>query len=275
MSRYTITYIYHDCFLIETDEVSILFDYWKDPLADEQSKDFPPVLDEINPHKPLYVLISHHHKDHFSRRIFKWYQRFPRIRYIISPDVYRSVKYLLTPGGNYIGNKPPLDIVTMLTAGESYQDSMVKVEAFDSTDIGNSYVVKVSGYNFFHAGDLNAWLWLDESTPEEIHEARSSFMKIVASIKDKYPSFDIVFFPLDSRLGREYWWGADYFVSQIKARVFIPMHFELVLAPEEKEQRRMDAAAFNFFNNCHTGAFLQLAATRSKYVSPFTNSSNF
>lgn len=267
MSRFSVKYIYHDCFLVETASASFLFDYWKDPLSVGQNKDFPPLLAEINKDKPLYILVSHHHKDHFTKRIFLWDTLFPNVHYIISHDVYKAVQYLFNTDGNYRGQKPDINKVNVLSPGEKYSDSTVKIVAFGSTDIGNSYALETDGLRIFHAGDLNAWLWLDESTPEEVEEARTSYIEIVTEIKADFPQFDLVMFPVDSRQGREYWWGAKYFVDSILTSLFLPMHFELVLSEEEKEQRRIDAAAFTFFARKDYGEYLQLASTRSLYLS--------
>lgn len=280
--RYELTYIYHDCFMIETPEAVIIFDYWKDPLSfsapivnDKKEgtettgrnfKDFPPLLDEINTDKPLYLIVSHHHKDHFSRRIFLWSKWFDDITFIISKDVYRAVRYMLVEHGTYEGHKPPLDRVHVLTPGEVFEDRNIKVKAFGSTDIGNSYAVETSGVSIFHAGDLNAWLWLDESTPREIEDAENAFNEIVDRIRAEFPSFDLVMFPVDSRQGREYWRGARYFVNKILTTLFVPMHFELVVNEDEKEQRRLDAAAFSLFARRDYGAYLQLASTRARYL---------
>lgn len=267
MGYYQLTYIYHDCFMLETHEAVIIFDYWKDPLSIGQDKDYPPLLNEIDISKKIYILVSHHHKDHFSRRVFLWCTRLPDIHFIISRDVYKSVRYMLKEGGTYEGFKPPLEKITVLEPGQTYTDEIILVEAFESTDIGNSYALQTGGYKFFHAGDLNAWIWLDESTKKEVEEAKNNFVDIVERIKKKYPEFDLVMFPVDSRQGREYWWGAGYFVKAIMCRLFVPMHFELVLSEIEKEQRRIDAALFDCYARPDYGAYLQLASTRARYLS--------
>lgn len=266
MPGYCLTYIYHDCFLLETEKAVMIFDYWKDPLSKGKGKDFPPMLDEFDRSKNIYVVVSHHHKDHFSRRIFLWNSLFPGIKYIISKDTYKAVKYMLQPEGTYKGHRPPAESVSVLSPGEYYQDNNLVIKAYGSTDIGNSYAIETDNFKFFHAGDLNAWLWLDESTPQEVAEARSSYEGIIKDIKNDFPRFDLVMFPVDSRLGREYWWGAKYFVNQILTDLFVPMHFELVISEEHKEQRRIDAAAFNLFARTDYGAYLQLGATRCRYL---------
>ena len=70
-----ITYIHHSCFLIELEQLYLLFDYVKGTL---------PVL---SPDKDLLVLVSHRHGDHFSPDIFDLAEQHPKIRYILSDDI--------------------------------------------------------------------------------------------------------------------------------------------------------------------------------------------
>ena len=49
-----ITYIHHSAFLVETESVYLLFDYFQGNLP------------ELSEKKPLYVFASHRHPDHFS-----------------------------------------------------------------------------------------------------------------------------------------------------------------------------------------------------------------
>lgn len=234
-----LTFVFHDCFMLEFDETVIIFDYWRDSLTDKDKHDFPSFLNVIRPDKKLYVIVSHHHKDHFNKKIFLWAQRFPNIRYIISPDVFRAAGYILREKGNYKGYKPPLERVSVLDnewSGEGshtpnfpqvYEDDTLKVTAFGSTDIGNSYAVEIEGYRVFHAGDLNAWDTPSNSNGTELKESRASFCKIVYDIQKHHPEFDLAMFPLDSRRGEEYWWGAAFFVRTIKCRRLVPMHLTL------------------------------------------------
>lgn len=263
---YSLTYIYHDCFILETENAVVIFDYWKDPLSG-RDKDWPPLLDLLPKGKDIYVVISHHHKDHFSRRVFLWQQRFSGIRYIISEDVAKSVRYMLKEeGSTYKGYRPEKDSVTVLAPGETYEDGRIRIKAYRSTDIGNSYALDTDGKSFFHAGDLNAWTWIDESTQEEIQTSRLQFTEIVEEIRKEFRKFDVVMFPVDSRQGTDYWWGARYFIEQISAELFIPMHFELVMDEKDKTQRRIDAAAFAAYYHSNCRQYLQLGSTRSRYI---------
>ena len=58
-----ITYIHHSCFLAETESACLLFDYFEGEL--------PPIPEN----KPLYILASHNHHDHFSEAVFSFDHR--------------------------------------------------------------------------------------------------------------------------------------------------------------------------------------------------------
>lgn len=261
--HFELTYIYHDCFLLDTEKAVVVFDYWKDPLSGGK-KDFPPMLEMINPDKPVYFIVSHHHKDHFSRRIFLWSDRFPEARYILSKDTFKAVKFMFRDGTTYSGPAPDINSVTVLEPGQSYEDSRLRIEAFGSTDIGNSYLVETEGKKFFHAGDLNAWIWKDESTEKEVNEALKNYNDILDILYQRHPVIDLAMFPVDSRLGTEYYEGARIFVRKFDVGIFVPMHFELVVDDEDKRKRNMDAGRFELYSNPTRGEYIHLASSRSK-----------
>ncbi len=265
-----ITYIYHDCFLVELPLCNLIFDFWKDPTG--SSKEIPYFIKQLDSQKPLYVFVSHHHKDHYSKRIFEWEKRFCKIKYILSKDVAKMARHILMPESLYSGSKPSPESVNILSEGETYEDNILRVVAFGSTDIGNSYYIEVkmdsaeNQISFFHAGDLNAWLWKDESTTEEIATALNNYLAILNSIKDKYPKIDYVMFPVDSRIGTDYAEGAKIFVREINVRHFFPMHFGLYENREEEELRSRDAANLREYANLERGEYICLQSPFSSYL---------
>ena len=54
-----VTFLAHSGFFVELEGVCLLFDWWKGAL--------PPLPSE----KPLLVLASHRHEDHFNPEIFR------------------------------------------------------------------------------------------------------------------------------------------------------------------------------------------------------------
>ena len=79
--------------------------------------------------------------------------------------------------------------------------------------------------HIFHAGDLNNWHWSEESTEEEIRKANGDFLAEVKYLKQQTPAIDLVLFPVDRRMGKDYMKGAKQFIEQIKTTIFVPMHF--------------------------------------------------
>lgn len=262
-------YIWHDCFVFENDTQAIVFDYWKDPLA--SSHTLPEFLKRLDKGKRLYVLVSHHHKDHYVKDIFDWCVEFPNIRYILSKDTAKFVRHILRADSLYSGITPPLDCVTVLQPGETYKDENISVEAFDSTDIGNSYAIVAGETALFHAGDLNAWIWKDESTEEEVETELKKYAAILGKIKEKYPRFDLAMFPVDSRIGTDYFTGAKQFVREIEVAHFFPMHFGLG-NPEEQKKYQLDAAAIELYANSERGEYITLQSPYSCFAAHLSQS---
>lgn len=245
-------YIYHDGFILSLPGGrAVVFDYWKDPRGNQR------IFSLIESGVEVYVVVSHHHKDHFVADILEWWN-LPGadVQYVISRDVYRHCRHRLDTTSSYRGTKVPEDRVRVLAPGERYEAGSLVFEAFGSTDIGNSYVVTdiVENFSMLHAGDLNAWLWLDESTEKEVRDMMGRFEKILGQISVAHRELDLALFPVDSRIGREYWTGARRVLEEIKIKVFVPMHFGLGESVEESERYRADALRFGDYapSGCRT-----------------------
>lgn len=261
-----IIYIHHDCFLVLTSRFSLLFDYWTDPLSPDPA--YPQFLSLIPQDKPFFVFVSHHHKDHYSKYIFGWADRFPYIHYILSNDTARFCRHILSPNSIYAGPRPTSDSVATLRPSQhtvfplttssahdtpdhvnsSESPDTLIVRAFGSTDIGNSWIVETPALRIFHAGDLNAWIWKDESTQQEVNKALGDFNHILDTIAEYVESrpIDICFFPVDSRIGSDYFTGARLFLQRFNIKNFFPMHFGLGDDAEQLRRRR-DAAQANLY----------------------------
>jgi len=249
---------------MQTARANIVFDFWKDPFCSPD--EIPMFIQECDKKKPLYVLVSHHHKDHYTKKIFEWDSLFCKIHYIISKDTAKFSRHILNPDSLYKGFRPRPDDITVLKPDEVFNDGVIKVEAFQSTDIGNSYAISIDGMTVFHAGDLNAWIWKGESTEEEVRTVTSEYEKIIDSICSAYPSFDYVMFPVDSRIGAEYFRGAEIFVSRINVGHFFPMHFGLGETAEQKIGYRLDAAKAELYMNPLRGEYICLQAPYSSFA---------
>lgn len=146
------------------------------------------------------------------RRFLKWKQHRPDIQYIFSRDILED-RHVRFDGAVY------------LSPSELYHDNTLCIQAFGSTDVGCSFLIEVAGKLIFHAGDLNNWHWKEESTMEESAEYEAAYLhelEILARVTNR---FDLVMFPIDPRLGREYMLGAEQFVCRFAVGCFAPMHF--------------------------------------------------
>ena len=273
-----LTYIWHDCFLLSFISCNIVTDFFRTPPADPDAEaeggdlpvksaaeasgaeseggDLPAFLRELDREKPLYVVVSHHHKDHFTPDIFLWEKHFPRIRDIISRDTARYSRRYIRPESAYKGEKKLSrpETVTALMAGEEYSDNCVTVKAFGSTDIGCSYARCCEGLRIFFAGDLNAWVWRREDTAQSDKQMMGEYLHHVAEIAKEYPQIDLALFPLDYCLGEPYAEGASIFLGKAETRRFVPMHFELWA--DEGERRLFHEKAAEFCNALDGGGTL-------------------
>lgn len=257
-----LTYIYHDGFLLQTPVANVVFDYWMDPDSAE-----PGFLRELDVRKPLYVLVTHHHKDHYNPEIFQWAARFGKIRYILSRDTFRAARHFFAPTSLYKGaRRVDSDLITCMSPGDVYDDGVVRISAFGSTDIGNSYMVEIDGRKVFHAGDLNAWIWKDESTPAEIAGALAQFGKILSSIKTCTDGFDLAMFPVDPRLGTDFWTGAAIFVRRFDVKTFVPMHFTLAGQPDRQLDYMAAAGNFATYANPDRGEYVILTTPGAEWL---------
>lgn len=259
-----ITYLFHDGFMISTPTAVLIFDFWKIPDTFYSKKckadGTIPFLKASDSHKPIYVFVSHHHKDHFSKEIFNWCGYSNKPRFIISRDTAKMGRKFFTPESIYKGSKADPDYVFILAPGDTVEFPELKIKAYGSTDTGNSYLINTAFGKIFHAGDLNAWIWKDESTPEEVKEATDAFSKILDEIAEENNSIDFAMFPVDARIGSDFYTGAKMFLERINVSYFFPMHFELWNNDEEKWLYREGARDFEKYADPSYGDCILLSA---------------
>ena len=202
--KLTVTYYHHSGFSVAMDDVLLVFDYWTGEHG-ELPEDKRITVDFLKQFRQVYVFISHEHPDHLDPVVFTWRSEAP-VTYIVAADM---------PVGTRGKRMAPGDSLTL--------SPEVSVKAFDSTDLGVSFLVDIQGVHVFHAGDLNFWHWREESTVKEIEEADDAFRQAVEPIARE--KIDLAFFPVDARQGLMYDAGANYFIMCVKPRLLIPMHF--------------------------------------------------
>ena len=204
MQQMEITYYLHSGFSCAVDRVLLIFDYWLGENQDlAESRRIKP--EDLQKFDEVYVFISHSHPDHFDPEVYTWHGLAP-VTYIVSYEM---------PVGTRGKRMNPGD--------ELQLSDHVHVTAFDSTDLGVSFLVDIDGIRVFHAGDLNFWHWREESTVQEIEEAQEAFHQACEPLVGQ--EIDVAFFPVDPRQGRLFDAGANYFILTVKPRLLVPMHF--------------------------------------------------
>jgi len=188
-----VEHIYHSSFTVETENYFLVFDYYKGNINLRDKK--------------TIVFVSHGHGDHFNPKIFKWQNSTKDINYILSSDIKLDFED---------------ENIHFMNPYETMSLGGVSIKTFGSTDLGVSFLINVDNINIFHGGDLNWWHWENNSIEENLHEEKI-FKEEVEKIKGE--SIDIAFFPVDPRLGTAFYYGGEYFIEEIKPKIFIPMHF--------------------------------------------------
>lgn len=200
-----VKYYVHSGFSCAMGKVLCIFDYWEGEGMNRLPEGRQIVPSRLAQYQEVYVFISHGHPDHFSLEALKWHQKV-KVTYVYAYDM-----------------EIDSDGVQMKPGDEVKLSDTVSVKAFDSTDLGVSFLVDIGGVKVFHAGDLNFWHWREESTPAEIDQAEKDFRKALKPLRGE--KIDVAFFPVDPRQGRMYDAGANFFILEIKPRLLIPMHF--------------------------------------------------
>ena len=196
-----ITYIHHSCFLVETDRFYYLFDYESGPLP------------ELNPAKPIFVLSSHGHSDHYQAEVFSLLSAsgMQQIRAILSDDipVPANVDTLQVSPDQEYALAPQLNLTT-----------------FRSTDLGVAFLIEDQNTRFYHAGDLNDWVWEEESDSYNRQMTADYRMQIgLLAKKLNHQQLDTAFVVLDPRQGKDYSRGLCCFLENIAVKQVFPMHY--------------------------------------------------
>lgn len=196
-----ITYIYHSCFLVETNHCYYLFDYEKSCLP------------ELNTAKPILVLSSHAHHDHYNPEIFSMLDALgmKTIYAILSEEIEVPVNVnvlRVSPGNEY-----------RLWLGQ-------KLMTFQSTDLGVAFLIEDQGQIIYHAGDLNDWVWEEESDSYN-EQMTIDYRKQIdlLSLVLNHRKIDAAFVVLDPRQEKDYDRGLCYFLEHIPVEKVYPMHY--------------------------------------------------
>ena len=196
-----VTYIHHSGFLVETEGFYYLFDYESGNL---------PAMDA---EKPIFVLSSHSHGDHYNPKVFPLLKAagMRHITAVLSDDI-----------------EAPASIPVLSVAPEKEYSlgEDLKLTTFRSTDLGVAFLIEDQGRLLYHAGDLNDWVW-DEETEEYNEEMTRIYRRQIGLLAEKLRGreIDTAFVVLDPRQERDYARGMCYFLENIPANIVYPMHY--------------------------------------------------
>ena len=195
-----VTYIEHSCFLVETAECYLLFDYYCGEVP----------LPALNPAKPLLLFNSHAHHDHFSSEIFALRDRYPSALFVLSADipVPAAVQPFTCP------MLPHEHRLLQLADGRT----AVSIDTLRSNDEGVAFIIRIGDLCMYHAGDLNNWWWDGDVEDQKLADI---YHEELERIRGRH--FTAAFIPLDPRL-KGWWKGIEDFMHYADADAIFPMH---------------------------------------------------
>lgn len=210
-----VTFIHHSCFVIETEEKALIFDWFNGERVNGYH--FGGVLPEFRSDMPVYVFASHKHQDHFDMDVLRLAEKYANIRFIFSKDCKMSPHFLEKHGFS----RDIRDKILYVTISSKYQVDDLKIETFRSTDAGVAFLVETEGIALFHAGDLNNWRW--EGVGDIINgKMEREYKSVIRRLSDR--KIRLAFIPLDPRQGQHQSLGLDYFLKNTNADYVFPMH---------------------------------------------------
>lgn len=196
-----VTYIHHSSFLIETRRFYYLFDY--------DRGDLPP----LNIEKPIYILSSHSHDDHYNKEIFS----------ILNHMGMKSIKAILSNDIELINE---IDVLQVSPRNRYDITTDVILTTYQSTDLGVAFLLEDEGTLIYHAGDLNDWVWEEESESYNQQMTKDYRNEIDLLAKQlNHRTLDIAFVVLDPRQEKDYAKGLYYFMEHIPVKTVYPMHY--------------------------------------------------
>jgi len=198
-----ITYLLNSGFLVKINRTLLVFDDFSDPCGAVDKAIKTGDFDNF------YIFASHAHFDHFDSHILDYESNVTE--YIFSNDIKHTKR----------AKAFPAEKVVYMKKYDAYEDDVVKITSFDSTDTGTSFSAEIEGKKIFHAGDFNWWDWSGDT---EVNRklAKNGFFKQLKKFEGL--SFDVVFFPVDGRLEESMELGAKEFLKATDTKNLIAMH---------------------------------------------------
>ncbi|HPU17867.1 MAG TPA: MBL fold metallo-hydrolase [Bacillota bacterium] len=195
-----VTFIHHSSFFVNGEHACFLFDYWTGPL--------PKPLES-----PLFIFVSHGHRDHFTPDIFDYGRQWKNVHWVLSYDIDpECVPSDLMP---YVTFAAP-DNKYSVSSG----NTVISFSTLRSTDLGNAYLIYTGDKTLYHAGDLHLWIWRESQEDDKVMQA--AFEKEIEKLRGV--TIDAAFLTLDPRQGRDAFLGLDYIARLADIKWIYPMH---------------------------------------------------
>jgi L-ascorbate metabolism protein UlaG (beta-lactamase superfamily) len=198
-----IRYIGHSGFLVEWETCYWLFDYY--------TGDIP----KLDAKKKVFVFVSHGHSDHLNPKVFELRHEHPNVEYVLSSDIE-------LPREDWVFTH-----VTRVEPEKQYElrdldNRALLLKTLKSTDEGVAFLLNYIGNTVYHAGDLNLWVWKEESREynEDMEAAFEEQMKHLMGV-----AIDVAFVPLDPRQEEYYYLGLESLLNTADVKRVFPMHF--------------------------------------------------
>lgn len=189
-----VTFITHSCYFVELETCCLLFDYFEGQVPQTG--------------KPVYAFASHSHGDHFADGLFE--AAGPNAMYLLSQDIFKS----RVPEGL-------LERTLFVRPHQTYELDGLRAATLKSTDAGVAFLVECEGKLFYHAGDLNCWVW-DGAPRVDNDRMTAGYKRELELLSGK--EIDVAFVPLDPRQGSDFDLGMKYFFEAAGAKHVFPMH---------------------------------------------------
>ena len=101
-----------------------------------------------------------------------------------------------------------------------------KLTTLRSTDLGVAFLIEDRQEVIYHAGDLNDWVW-DEETEQYNRQMTADYRREIDLLSEKlgHRELDAAFVVLDPRQEKDYDRGLCYFLENISVKQVYPMHY--------------------------------------------------
>lgn len=226
-----ITFVHHSCFVVEIEDVALVFDYFDGDRVNGYH--FTGHLPEFSPEQKIYFFASHSHQDHFDMDILKLVDRYPQATYILSKDCKMTDRFMKRHGIPEAAKSR----IHYVTADNKYKMENLTVETLRSTDAGVAFLVTVCGKKIFHAGDLNNWKM--EGVGELINgKMEREYKYEIRRLGDQH--INVAFVVMDPRMGENTYLGFSYFMRNVDADLVFPMHTWQQFDVPEKYKKMCD-----------------------------------